>query len=280
MSHHTTSYRYVNTYIEILSCVFRHDFYENNICNEVTFLPNERTKLILRNYNLIFKTTLGGFVLAANSDKDYSNSIFRDPFDLDFEFKFTNRYFHSFTSLTIDPEVRYFFNDDQKDQTTIGPELEIRDPEFEKPGVAGILRIKHLPDYPLLPIMSADSNPFQSRMKEFLFKSRPILPVYICYFPESNINQFQGLSIEGEGEFRDAVDFDPPVFTKTSSGLTAFKFVAKNEIPMRASWKGCFKLQRTNQLGMYKKTLPNPNPQNIKFSLTHNAFISENYVKL
>ena len=246
----------------------------------MNFLPNERTKLLIRNYNLVFKPQPGGFVLATNSEKDFSNSVYKDPFDLDFEFKFTNRYFHSFTGLTIDPEIRYFLADDSRERVEIGSNFEIRDSEFEKPGVSGVLRITHLPDYPLLPLKNGDSSPFRSRKKEFLFKSRQIKPVYICYVSESNLEQFQGLMIEGEGEFKDVVDFAPPELIKTSSGLIAFKFVAKNEIPMKSSWKGWFKLQRFNQLGLYKKTLPNPNPQSIKFDLTHNAFISENYVKL
>ena len=280
MNHPINSYRYVNSYIEVLSCVFMHYFYESGICNEVTFLPDERTRFILKNYNLVFKPKLGGFALAASSDKDYSNSIYRDPFGLDFEFRFTNRYFHSFTGLTIDPEVRYFLNDDQSELVEMGSGHEVREPEFDRPGISGILRINHLPNYPLLPLISENSNPFRSRKKEFLFKARHIRPVYICYVSEDRLDQFRGLLIESEGEFRGVVDFDPPSLIKTSTGLAAFKFVAKNKIPMKSFWKGSFKLQRTNQLGLYKKTLPNPNPQSIKFDYTHNTFISENFVKL
>jgi hypothetical protein len=274
------SYRYINKYIEIFSCVFSHDFYDSRICNEVTFLPTERTRFLIKNYSLVFKLKAGGFVLAANFDKDYSNPIYKDPFDLDFVFKFSNSYFHSFTDISIDPEIRYFFDDDFRSSVSIDPDSGVNDPELDKPGISGIIRIKHVAEHPLLPFKAGDANGFNSRKKEFIFKSRQIKPVYICYVSENNLDQFQGLLIESEGEFKDQIDFGPPVLTKTNSGLTAFKFVAKGEIPMKSSWKGFFKLKRYNQLGMYVKTLPNPNPKNIKFDPTQNAYLSENYVKL
>lgn len=110
--------------------------------------------------------------------------------------------------------------------------------------------------------------------------NRLIRPVYICYCSEETIRQFEGMIIENEGEFKGRVEFDPPQLITTDSGLTAYKFVSKQELPMRSTWKGFFKLSRTNQLGVYKKTLPNPSPQSIKFDPFVNSYISENFVKL
>jgi len=280
MENYQNTYRYVTSYIEIFSCVFMHEFYQKSICADVVFTPTSRTTQLLKNFNLILKSKVGGFVLAANAQKDYSSSIFKDPFSLDFEFKFTNRHFHSFTSLINDPEVRYFLDDDFSTTVNLGPQHGTIDAELDRPGLSGILRIKHVLEAPLLPLFGEDAGKFRARKKEVILNTRMIRPVYICYTTEDSLASYQGMGIEKEGEFKGVVEFDPPEMTQTSSGMNAFKFVSKNEIPMKDSWKGYFLLYRSNQLGVYKKTLPNPSPQSIKFDFTLNSYISENFVKL
>jgi hypothetical protein len=257
-----------------------HEYYEGRICADLSFQPTPRTNLLIKNYNLVFKQKAGGFMMAANSVKDYSHSIFKDPFYLDFEFKFTNRHFHSFTVLVSDPEVRYFLDDDLETTVQLGTQHGTIDPSLDKPGLSGIIRIKHDPKFPILPILGEGSGRFKPRSKEVLLKNRSIRPVYICYCSKEAVDLFKGMVIHNEGEFKDKVDFDPPQLITTESGLTAYKFVANQDLPMKSLWNGYFRLERTNQLGVYRKTLPNPSPQSIKFDPVVNTYISENFVKL
>lgn len=280
MEQHQNSYRYVTKYMEIFSCVFMHEFYEGNICSDLSFQPTPHTSLLIKNYNLVFKQKAGGFMLAANSVKDYSHPIFKDPFYLDFEFKFTNRHFHSFTVLVSDPEVRYFLDDNLEATVQLGAQHGTTDPNLEKPGLSGVIRIKHDPNFPVLPIVGEDSSRFKPRSKQVFLKNRSIRPVYICYCSQDAVDNFKGMVVYNEGEFKDRVDFDPPQLVTTDSGLIAYKFVANQEIPMKSLWKGYFRLERTNQLGVYRKTLPTPSPQSIKYDPNINGYISESYVKL
>jgi hypothetical protein len=280
MDNHQSSYRFVTKFTEVFSCVFLHGYYEGEICTDLSFQPTTQTKFLIKNYNLIFKLRPGGFVLAVNSDKDFSNIIYKDPFELEFEFKFTNPHFFSITVLLNNPEVRYLINDNLESSVQLGASEGVSDPEFEKPGLSGIMKVKHDPNYPILPFVGGSADPFVSRSKQVLLTNRWIKPVYICYGSEETLRQFEGLVIENEGEFKGKVEFDPPQLITTDSGLIGYKFVAKQEFPMKSIWKGFFKLSRTNQLGVYKKTLPNPSPQSIKFDPSVNSYISENLVKL
>jgi hypothetical protein len=266
--------------MEVFSCVFMHEFYEGKICSDLSFQPTQRTNLLIKNYGLVFKQKSGGFMLAANSSKDFSHQIFRDPFYLDFEFKFTNRHFHSFTVLVSDPEVRYFLDDDLETTVYLGAQHGTIDPELEKPGLSGIIRIKHGADFPILPISGENLSRFKPRSKQVILKNRSVRPVFVCYCSQEAVDHFRGMEIHNEGEFKDQVDFDPPQLMTTDSGLTAYKFIAKQEIPMKSFWKGYFRLERSNQLGTYRKTLPTPSPQSIKFDPMLNGYISESYVKL
>jgi hypothetical protein len=76
------------------------------------------------------------------------------------------------------------------------------------------------------------------------------------------------------------LEFGSPELVTTDSGLIAYRFVANQSMPMKSVWKGFFRLERTNQLGVYRKTLPNPSPKSIKYDPWINAYVSENYVKL
>jgi hypothetical protein len=280
MEQHQSSYRFVTKYLEVFSCLFLHDYYQRGVCSDLVFKPTFQTSFLLKNYNLIFKTRTGGFALAANSDKDYSNLIFKDPFELDFEFKFTNKYFHSYTVLMSDPEVKYFLDDNFEVIVQLDARQGTMDPDLDKPGLSGMIRIRHVPDFPILPLSGVQGVPFLPRSKEVVFKNRLIRPVYLCYCSEDKVSDFQGLVIENEGEFKGLLDFGAPELVTTSSGLIAYKFVASQSIPMKFLWKGYFRLERTNQLGVYKKTLPNPIPQSIKYDAALNDYISENFVKL
>jgi hypothetical protein len=274
------SYRFVTKYLEVFSCVFLHDYYESRVCNDLTFKPTLQTSFILKNYNLIFKPRAGGFALAANSEKDFSNPIYKDPFVLDFEFKFTNIYFHSYTVLVSDPEVRYFIDDNLEATVHLDAKQGTIDPELDKPGLSGVIRIKHVADFPILPLSVVQGNRFKPRSKEVVFKNRMIRLVYLCYCSEEKVSDFQGLIIENEGEFKGVLEFGSPELVTTDSGLIAYRFVANQSMPMKSVWKGFFRLERTNQLGVYRKTLPNPSPKSIKYDPWINAYVSENYVKL
>lgn len=257
-----------------------HDYYIDRICNELVIQPTPATSALMKNYQLIFKSTVGGFALAANNNKDYRPGVFKDSFELNFEFRFTNPYFFSFTALNLDPEARYFVDDDLRSSVLFLPEMQTDNPELDRPGISGILRIKHLSDYSVLPFVGTDSSNFIPRSKIVYIKPREIKLVYICYTSDDNIDHFQGLTIEIEGVFDGLVSFGEPERIETLSGLSAFKFTTETQIPMKAFWKGVFRLELNNQLGFYRKSLPNPSPKSIKYDFTINNYISENYVKL
>jgi hypothetical protein len=280
MEQFQNSYRLITKYLEVFSCVFLHDCYQSRVCNDLTFKPTPQTNFLLKNYNLIFKPRAGGFSLAANSERDFSNPIYKDPFVLDFEFKFTNVYFHSYTVLVSDPEVRYFLDDNLEATVYLDAKQGTTDPELDRPGMSGVIRIKHEADFPILPLLGAQGSRFKPRSKEVVFENRQIRLVYLCYCPEERVSDFQGLVIENEGEFKGVVEFGSPELVTTDSGITAYKFISNQSIPMKFLWNGYFRLERTNQLGVYRKTLPNPTPKSIKYDLMLNGYISESYVKL
>jgi len=278
MENQQVSYRYINNYIEVFSCLFFHDYYRSRICTELVIQPTLSTRSLIKDYQLVFKSTKGGFSLAANSAKDYSNGVFKKSFDLNFEFRFTNPHFFSFTSLNVDPEARYFLEDDLMPTMLFGPHFQTDSQALDRPNISGILSVKHLQDHPLLPVEGLEN--FSARNKAVSLQSRVIRPVYICYTGESNLDQFEGLSIQNEGAFREFDAFGPPEQIETRSGLKALRFYSQKSFPMQDSWAGYFRLERNNQLGTYSKILPNPSPKSIKYDSNNKSFISENYVKL
>jgi hypothetical protein len=280
MVNQQVTYRYINNYIEVFSCLFMHDYYRSRICNELTIQPTQASLTLIKDFQLVFKSTPGGFSLAANSAKDYSSGVFREPFDLNFEFRFTNPHFFSFTSLLEDPEARYYLEDDLLPSVLFDSHFQNISPALDRAGITGILSVKHLPSAPLLPLDGTQQGGFAPRSKAVYLQSREVQPVYICYTNGDNLSQFEGLAIQNEGAFRNLTSFGQPDQIKTRSGMKAFKFTFPTTLPMRDSWPGYFRLERNNQLGSYSKILPNPSPQNIKYDSINKTFISENYVKL
>lgn len=280
MENQQITYRYINNYIEVFSCLFMHDYYSSRICNELVIQPTLATRALIKDYKLVFKSTVGGFSLAANTANDYSSRVFQESFDLNFEFKFTNPHFLSFTALNENPEARYFVEDDLRSSVFFGPDFQTDSPALDRPDVSGILNVKHVLIAPILPIESTDQRKFTPRSKVVFLTPRIIKPVYICYTNGTSLDQFEGLTIENEGSFKDLLSFGPPDKIETRSGLKALRFTSETSLPMKDSWSGYFRLERNNQLGSYRKILPNPSPRSIKYDLTNKTYISENYVKL
>ncbi|PRY88613.1 hypothetical protein [Mongoliibacter ruber] len=273
------TYRHTTRYIEIFSCVFLHDYYKNGICNEIEVRPTFTTDTLLKNYHLIFRPSRGGFSIAADGSRDYSNAIFKDSFYLDFEFKFTNIYFHTFTDLCEDPEAKYFLEDDS-DIVVLNQQKASTEPSFDRAGISGVLRIEHTKERPILPFQLENETDFVPRTKVVHLRSREFKLVYICYASTEKINRFSNLNIESEGVFKGLLLFGQPERIDAKLGFPAYKFTSKNSIPMRNSWDGYITLEKSDQFGFYKKSLPNPSPQSLKLDSNTNSFISENYVKL
>lgn len=280
MSQDQISYRYTNSYTEVFSCLFMHDYYLDRLCYEIVILPTPATSALIKNFQLIFKQISGGFALAANTAKDYSNVVFEDSFNLNFEFRFLNPDFYSFTSLSFDPEVKYFLEDNFMPSVLFGLDMQTSAPELDRSGLSGILNVKHNQNYPILPIDGLDKDTFKARSKVVYLKTREVRLIYICYTNDPTPDNLEGLTIEIEGVFKDSIAFSAPEQILTASGLHAVKFTSESFLSMKASWRGFFKLERRNQLGSYQKSLPNPSPKTIKFDNTTKTYISENYVKL
>lgn len=280
MEQRQSVYRYVSKYVEVFTCLFMHNYYSSKICNELLIQPTSATKNLIKDLQMVFKPMVGGFALAANSAKDYSNGVFKSSFDLNFEFKFSNPHFFSFTTLNPDPEVRYFLKDDLKPSIFFNSDFRSDSPSLERPGISGIINLTHSEEAPILPIMGLESGSFEPRNKVVYMKPRAIKPIYICYTNDVTLDNFEGLAIEIEGEFKGIVSFGPVEEIETRGGMKAYKFTAEDDFIMKDSWKGHFRLVRNNQLGSYRKILPNPKPQSIRFDSSTNSYISENYVKL
>lgn len=274
------TYRHKSQFEEIFSFVLMHEYYLDKLCKDLVIQPTLTTKLLIKNYKLIFVPVNGGFSLVANTENDYNNAVFQDHFDLDFEFKFKNPYFYSFTSLNINPEVRYFLDDNFEKVVHLREDHQVTSETLNRPGIAGIMRLKHTKEHSILPLKGENISKFQARNKVVYLKPRLVKLVFICYTSENNLNQFDGMKIKNEGEFEGKVSFENLELVETASGLITYKFTSKELIPMKSSWNGYFIIEKLNHLGTYRKSLPNPRPQTIKFDPYNNTYISENYVKL
>lgn len=275
-----TTYRFVSKFQEVFSCLFVHEYYLNGVCSEVFIKPTIASNALLSDLQLVFKSTVGGFSLVANSAKDYGSNVFGESFDLNFEFKFTNPFFHIFSELDVNPETRYFLEEDFKKEILFDDSVQSNSPELDRPGISGVLKLTHQENKPLLPRQGSDETVFTPRSKLIRIGSRKIKIVYICYSAQNNLAHLTGLNIEIEGFFKGIVTFSPPEIFQTAAGFAAVRFVTEQHLSMQSSWRGVFRLERMDQLGDFKKSLPNPSPKSIKYDFTTNTFISENYVKL
>jgi len=275
------TYRYSSSYLEVYSLVFLHEYYENRLCQEIKIEPTATTISYLKDNQLIFKPINGGFTIVANENVDYTPKVFHEHSTLDFEFKFTNKYFLLFSDLNIDPETKYYIEEINSEVVYLNQGYETTAPELDRPSLDGVIRLFHEEQNPILPIRGIGDEEFKARFQMVYIKPRPVRLVYYCYGSTDKILQFQdSLNIISTGEFLDQIHFDAPEMVTTSSGMSAWRFISHESIFLKASFNGQLKIESNTPFGVYNKTLPNPSPSTIKYDPKVNLYISENYVKL
>lgn len=275
--------QYATQYEVFFQVVVMHNYYDNGRCKDLVIEPTPETRSKLRGYNILYKPQKDGFMLALNRLKDYSLPNFLRAETFDFGFKINNPQFLRFTDLPYESgQFHVFENIDSQDgrmhsdQFVGKSTLQSTDNE----GIAGIIRIHHLPERPLL-FNDINSELNKPKLHYIHFNNRKVRVKYLCYGNNNLTNHSQFILVESVQDNTRNNIFTIPSKIKMKSGDDGLEILSKDEIDLKEKFSDYWQLRRAKSAGFpfeYKKVLPLPKPEGVVGS--EDGFVCELIVKL
>ena len=266
----TNSISYQSNFKKIVEVLIFHEYYQNKICKTVDFSPNAESKLILRNYGLLFKKTGQGFVIIQNLNSKTDGPIFKGPITLCFDMSFKDILFLNITKIPFKYNQLLSFTNETAEVNFLHGEPFVGDNDIQTNdgnGIAGKinLTLNHNDEF------FGERNQISNLYKyKILFDSRTFILRYNFYFSskEEDINKFYVL------DEKDGKRYKNFTTRKLENEMDVFSLEFSNEIKLKEKFDFLFYLKKDDEFDKaFSKFLPHPEPKNLSFDSHRNLFI-------
>lgn len=257
-----------------------HDYYVNGICRDFSFQPSTETLFKLRNNRMVFRELDGGFELAIDMNHDFTHPIYQKDEFFQFFFKNNNPLFLQYTDMPFVSSAYLLLDTANSWGECLHEGSTLASTQFldtDKDGYHGIFQLRHLLSKPLW------SNPLPTYQYYIRFGARKVKIRYIFYGNKEMINFFSKFNIEEVENSEKVITFNPPKLILLKNGEPAFECISQQEVPLKSLWNCTLIVKREKGNGTpfdYRKTLPYPKPDGVKFDKTINSYVSDVFVKL
>jgi len=280
MEQHKQTYR-INTQFALSVRFFVvHDYYVNGVCSDFSFQPSKETLIKLRNNRLRFRAVNGGFELAIDMSHDFTNPIYQREEVFQFFFKCNNPLFLQYTDMPFVSSALMLLDTAQTWGECLHVGTTFDKSQFldtDNDGYHGVFLVRHQQAKPLW------FDPLPTYQYYIRFGARKVKIRYIFYGNKDLVDFFSQFIIEESENTEKVIIFRSPKLILLKNGDQAFECVSEQEIPLKNLWNNPLVVKREKGNGTpfdYRKTLPYPKPEGVKFDETLNSFVTEVFVKL
>ena len=106
--------KYTSNYKKILTVEIMHDYFENGLCSSFEINPSSNTRNLLKDYGIIFRKIINGFVLISNRDERFTGISFNGPIQLTFKLTNNDPLFFNYTDLDLEGGTNFLFQNNNK----------------------------------------------------------------------------------------------------------------------------------------------------------------------
>ncbi|OUW77167.1 MAG: hypothetical protein CBD72_02175 [Flavobacteriaceae bacterium TMED212] len=266
----TNSISYQSNFKKIIEVLIFHEFYQNKICKKVDFSPNAESKLILRNYGLLFKQTGQGFVIIQNLNSKTDGPTFKGPITLCFDMLFKDILFLNMTKIPFQYNQLISFTNETAEVEYLHGDPYVGDKDiqtYDGNGIAGKISLTLNQSDEFFGERTQSSNFYQYKI---FFDSRTFVLRYNFYFSskEEDINKFYVL------DEKDGKRYENFTARKLENEMDVFSLEFSNEIKLKEKFDFLFYLKKDDEFDKaFSKFLPHPEPKNLSFDSHRNLFI-------
>ena len=247
-----------------------HEYYKNRNCTTVEFVPDQQSRLMIRNYDLLFKQTPQGFVLLQNPGSKTLSPSFMGPVTFGFKMVFRDILFLNLTKIPFEYNQFMSFtnetlNRDRLHQDNYVGEKDIQ--HFAGNGIAGKLDLILNQKNEFFGGESQNSAPHTYKI---FFDSRTFVLRYNFYFSgaEADITKFYVLNEKDSKLYQNFTS------RKLENGMNVYSLELSDEIKLKEQFDFLFYLKKEDEFDKsFSKFLPHPEPKNLSFDPERKVFI-------
>ena len=262
--------------VKVLEVLFKHDFFDDGYFKKIEIIPSVKTRITLKNHNLVFKRTVFGFVIIFNEEERFFSPLFSNELKLEFEFKILDNQFLNYTNIPFNYNQLFVFSNDYisnklhineyVDSTTIN--------ETNKNGLTGLIELKVNKNNE---IFSKKNSNYIPNIYEINYKSRHVLFRYNFYSDEHNF-EFKNYYLANENNSIKISDYKHRIL---ETGLKVFSMVFQAKKKMKEKYLDPFYLIRHDELFKHNSLfLPYPDLKNISYDKENNIFFNDVFIKI
>ena len=269
--------KYTSNYKKILTVEIMHDYFENGLCSSFEINPSSNTRNILKDYGIIFRKIINGFVLISNRDERFTGISFNGPIQLTFKLTNNDPLFFNYTDLNLEGGTNFLFQNNNKTNLLHRKEHVDKTSMVSNNGfLSGLIKIELNSKNEFFGEGSSKKNLVEKKLN-INFKSRDIIIRYNLYSSKEDFN-YSNLFVTDD---ENTIKISSINKRNLSSGRQVFTISQKKQIKSSQIYKKSFFLKKQDKfLNTFSIQLPNPEPKNMSFDKEIKKFIAEVFVSL
>ena len=269
--------KYTSNYKKILTVEIMHDYFENGLCSSFEINPSSNTRNILKDYGIIFRKIINGFVLISNRDERFTGISFNGPIQLTFKLTNNDPLFFNYTDLDLEGGTNFLFQNNNKTNLLHQKEYVDKTSMVNNNGfLSGEIKIELNSNNEFFGEESSKKNLIEKKFN-INFKSRDIIIRYNLYSSKEDFN-YSNLFVTDD---ENTIKISSMNKRNLSSGRQVFTISQKKQIKSSQIYKKSFFLKKQDKfLNTFSIQLPNPEPKNMSFDKEIKKFIAEVFVSL
>ena len=269
--------KYTSNYKKILTVEIMHDYFENGLCSSFEINPSSNTRNILKDYGIIFRKIINGFVLISNRDERFTGISFNGPIQLTFKLTNNDPLFFNYTDLNLEGGTNFLFQNNNKTNLLHQKEYVDKTSMVNNNGfLSGEIKIELNSNNEFFGEESSKKNIIEKKFN-INFKSRDIIIRYNLYSSKEDFN-YSNLFVTDD---ENTIKISSMNKRNLSSGRQVFTISQKKQIKSSQIYKKSFFLKKQDKfLNTFSIQLPNPEPKNMSFDKEIKKFIAEVFVSL
>ena len=269
--------KYTSNYKKILTVEIMHDYFENGLCSSFEINPSSNTRNILKDYGIIFRKIINGFVLISNRDERFTGISFNGPIQLTFKLTNNDPLFFNYTDLDLEGGTNFLFQNNNKTNLLHQKGYVDKTSMVNNNGfLSGEIKIELNSNNEFFGEESSKKNLVEKKFN-INFKSRDIIIRYNLYSSKEDFN-YSNLFVTDD---ENTIKISSMNKRNLSSGRQVFTISQKKQIKSSQIYKKSFFLKKQDKfLNTFSIQLPNPEPKNMSFDKEIKKFIAEVFVSL
>jgi len=269
--------KYTSNYKKILTVEIMHDYFEDGLCPSFEINPSTNTRNVLKDYGIVFRKIINGFVLISNRDERFTGISFNGPIQLTFKLINNDPLFFNYTDLNLEGGTNFLFQNNNKKNLLHKKEYVDKTSMVNNNGfLSGEIKIQLNSNNEFFGESSSKKNQVEEKFN-INFKSRDITIRYNLYSSKEDFN-YSNLFVTDDENTLKISSLNKRYL---SSGRRVFTILHKKQIKSSQIYKKSFFLKKQEKfLNTFSIQLPNPEPKNVSFDKEIKKFIAEVFVSL